>query len=299
MSIALRRLLERVELRSPPEGDGPGGTAEPGPEPGASPEPAPEPAASAEPDSSALSLPPSPATPPAPEPESAAAKRISALTAEKWAERRAREAAETQARVLQQQLADALEQRPVAEPEPGAATDEPRYTRAQVEEHARRLAQGYGNAAAQNAEFTRQVNTEVVKGRAEYADFDTIVAQLQSLTGPDLPREIVDAALETGAAADVLYALGKDLSEADRILSLPPQRQAVAIARLADKVSATKAAKPTPGASAAASVSAAPAPIAPKVGGVASVAIDLADETVPIGDWIAARTKQLNGRATR
>lgn len=95
-------------------------------------------------------------------------------------------------------------------------------------------------AEAEAMDFTKQCNEAVVAGRKAHDDFDkTVMEDLTRLSPiydprvgqPILPRTLIEAALETGNASEVLYALGKDTKEAERIMRLSPIRQAVEVAK--------------------------------------------------------------------
>ena len=222
-----------------------------------------------------------PATPPAPD---RAQQRMNQLVAERWAERRRAEEAENRSRLLQEQLnqtREALQPQvdaqgnPVQQPAPAAPRREaPQDLQAMA-----------AQIAAQN-EFNRQVQEEVLRGRdparGGHADFDAVASNLQRFG--ELPRTFVEAALATGKGAEVMYHLGGDIAEADRILSLPPIQQAVALATLANSI------KPVP----AKTITSAPNPVSPRVaGGPTSTTPSLDDEKMSTGDWIALREKQL------
>ena len=105
-------------------------------------------------------------------------------------------------------------------------------------------------AAKQN--FNERCNATATEGRAAHADFDKVVlGDLTSVSPavgqngrPMLGSACWRAALETGQAHEVLYALGQDINEASRIMGLRPTAQAVALAKFADKL-ATKVAETT------------------------------------------------------
>ena len=105
---------------------------------------------------------------------------------------------------------------------------------------------------ATQREFDRSCNDVFDKGSREFPDFGDALGNFRLLGG--LPPSLVEAAIETGSAAAVLYELGKNPDEAARVMQMPPTRMAVAVAKLANKP-ATLAA-PVP-------VSRAPAPIRP------------------------------------
>ena len=94
---------------------------------------------------------------------------------------------------------------------------------------------------ARQMRFNERCNDSVATGRKAYADFDAKVDDLRKVAPtvdaqgrPMLPETLVSAALATGRAHEVLYALGSDQSEADRIMSIgDPTSQAVAVAQYA------------------------------------------------------------------
>ena len=61
-----------------------------------------------------------------------------------------------------------------------------------------------------------------------------------------LQPAVVEAAMETGEAAKVLYELGKNPDEAARIMALPPTKMAVAVAKIAVKPSSAPAVSKAP-----------------------------------------------------
>lgn len=103
---------------------------------------------------------------------------------------------------------------------------------------------------AQN-EFDKSCNAAVVKGREAHKDFDAVLDVLKKSSPffdpragtPVLPRSLVEAALETGAPDEVLYALGQNPAEADRLMQLSnnPVRVAAEITRFHAKLVATQA----------------------------------------------------------
>ena len=139
---------------------------------------------------------------------------------------------------------------------------------------------------AEQLRFNEKCNELAQKGDAKYPDFTKVIADVNTKLGT-LNRDFLEATFETDDPIEVLYALGKDLNKANEILSLPPIKQAVAIARYADKLLAPKA-KPT--------VSKAPAPIEPVVGRGGKAEPNLDDPDLPMAEWMSLRKKQL-GRA--
>jgi hypothetical protein len=293
-----RHFLDHTFLCSA-EGDeaslGPGGVATPTPEPGPTPTPQPEQPAEPLKPVAALLAPKDgepPAGEPKPEPKKdGAAERINVLTREKWEEKRAREAAEARAKLAEDTIAE-LQKLGVAKPAEGEAKPEPpkpavrTFTQAEVEAEARRL--------AANAQFNTRMDEVVFAGRKEHPDFDEAIAGLKTVTGPVVPGEFLAAALETGSAGALIYHLGKNPSEADRILSMPAVAQAVALTKLASELGAQQNAL----GEAEPRVTRAPKPIAPRVGGATRAEPDL--ETMPMTEFIAKRNEQERAqRATR
>jgi hypothetical protein len=167
-------------------------------------------------------------------------------------------------------------------------------------------------AEAERLNFAKRCNDTLASGRGAHTDFDKVVlGDLASIspvvdtqTGrPTLPTPLVEAALETGNAHEVLYALGQDVNEASRIMALRPVAQAVELAKFAAKVASkseetgeeSDEAAPT-------KVSRAPAPIkAPTKGGSARPAFSVEDtDNFSTEEWIRNREKQLAAaRASR
>lgn len=209
--------------------------------------------------------------------------RISGLTAEKWAERRRAEAAENQNAILQQQL----RQMQARAPEPDADGNVPAAAAPPAKVTTPSELQAMATQIANEQQFQKDVGSEIESGRKSHTDFDQVAANLQRFG--ELPRTFVEAAMATGKGAEVIYALGQDAAEADRILSMQsPVQQAVALATLAGGL-----AKPTP----AKLVSSAPAPIVPKVGGHGSNPMTIDDPNIPIADFIKLREKALASKS--
>lgn len=109
-------------------------------------------------------------------------------------------------------------------------------------------------AAEQTRVFNQACNDVAQKGKLAFPDFDARVGQLKQLVSDwkdpaqFVPyNQFVAAAIETGDGEKILHALGGDLDEAARIMSLPPIKMAVELTRLASgegKVEISKAPKP-------------------------------------------------------
>ena len=89
--------------------------------------------------------------------------------------------------------------------------------------------------------FNKACGEAAAAGKAQFPDFDQRLGELIRLVDPADPasasayNEFLVAALETGKAPEIIHALGGDLNEAARILSLPPIKRAVELTRLAEK----------------------------------------------------------------
>jgi hypothetical protein len=161
-------------------------------------------------------------------------RRIDQLTREKHEEKRQREALEARLRELQ----------PQDTTQPGQA-----LTPDQIRAEAKRL--------IEQERFDEACNKVFDAGKGEYGgDWDSSLRTFQMLGGAS--PDFLQAITSMDHGHKVLHALGQDPETAERVLSLPPLRMALELARLEAKVSASA---PTPK-----PVSKAPAPITP-VGG--------------------------------
>lgn len=190
-------------------------------------------------------------------------KRLAALTAK--------------TRALEQQLAEA-KAAPQAEANPNHE--------AEVRAEAQRL--------RQVEEFNAACNKAVEDGRAEFPDFDAQVSNLKRVVDTTDPasqasyNQMLDAMLSTGEAPKLIYELGRDLNEANRIMGLTPARMGVELAKLASKT-------PAP-------VTNAPKPISP-IGqrGASHTQIDPRDtsraDQLSTAEWMARRNAQVRAKA--
>lgn len=109
--------------------------------------------------------------------------------------------------------------------------------------------------AARVEQFNAACNKTFESGKAKYADFEDALVHLGN-TGALTP-EVLSAIMETDEPDRILYDLGRDPEEAERVLKLPFAKLAVEMG----KRSATKTVRAT-------SLSKAPAPITPLSGSV-------------------------------
>lgn len=225
-------------------------------------------------------------TPAAPEPApnappAWATARIGELTAKR------REAEEALAKERQRiaELEAKLAQQQGQQPQ--AVTPPPQsgklYTPEEVQAEARRI-------AAEQA-YTESANKVYYAGQSKYPDFANAVTNINAAFGA-MPREFVEAAIETGRPEEVIYALSKDLNKAAEIMSAgSPTRVAAMTLRFAQSLGGAPqapAAKPqgTP-------VSQAPAPITPMVqGGAGTVMPSLDSPNLSMEDFMRIRREQ-------
>lgn len=207
------------------------------------------------------------ATPPAPPAKPWFQTRIDAVTREKYEAIREKEQATQRAKELEAEVARLRgvtghpapaaavpqPQQPVnnhnpVPPQP-VAPAQPQFTQAEIEERAAQL--------ANERSFVDACNKVYNDGKAAHGqEFETAVGNLKML-GSDTPqyRNMLEAAVALENSPDVLKHLGSNMDEASRIMSLPPVRMAVELAKLGTKVAA------------APKVSNAPAPVDPIGGG--------------------------------
>jgi len=162
-------------------------------------------------------------------------RRIDQLTREKHEERRQREELEARLRQYQQ---------------PADSQSQPKQMTAdEIRAEAKRL--------IQEEKFNDACNKVFDAGKTEFPDWDSSLRTFQMLGGAS--PEFLEAVTAMDAGHKVLHHLGQNPEVAERLLSLPPLRMALELARLETTVGQ---AKPKP-------VSNAPAPINP-IGGRSS-----------------------------
>jgi hypothetical protein len=124
------------------------------------------------------------------------------------------------------------------------------------------------------------------EGLNKYGDWAPQLNNMAQILG-GIPTTLTEAAIESGNPHEVLYHLAKNPDEAARIALLPPTRQAVAVAKLAQNVSAPR------------KVTSAPPPISPKVQGIGSAPASLDDPNISMEEWARLRNEQVMNRRRR
>lgn len=271
---------------APEQGDEPSETVpvEDAPEPAPSSAEAPEPVPESQGDSAPAPV--SEPVEPAPAVQQTVPRsRADELVAQRWAETRAREAAEARAQLAEEQL---RQLRALAEgQEPGVP--QPRANGGLSEEA--RIQAGVNEAL-----FNQRCNSVANLARAKHGDdFTSSLSALQTASGGRIPRDFVNVALEVGGeegAGELILALGKDISKADEILRKTPLQQAVALTAMLSEVKRGAPAK---------EVSKTPAPLRPAVGGTGNTAPGASspNSKQSIEDWMASREAEVAAEQKR
>lgn len=178
-------------------------------------------------------------------------RRIDALTAEKWEERREKENLRRQTEVLLQQLADlrkGVTTTPPATtttPPPADGTTPPAPTtppqtqntgRTQVSEaEINAMAERRAAEIAKTTAFTKACNDIYSNGKDDYQDFDQAMRTYQMLGG--MPQPLLEIITEMPNAHKVLYKVGKDLDLAEKLVKMNPTRMAMELARVESSLS--------------------------------------------------------------
>jgi len=179
-------------------------------------------------------------------------RRIDQLTREKHEEKRQREALEAQLRTYQQPAQGQQQpaQQPAAQPDVVKAAEQ----------------------LLKQRDFDAACNKVFDAGKTEFPDWDSSLKTFQMLGGAS--PDFLEAVTAMDAGHKVLHHLGQNPEAAERLLSLPPLRMAIELARL----------EATVGKSTPPPVSSAPAPITPVGGKSAPVE---PEEFASTADYIA------------
>lgn len=205
--------------------------------------------------------------------------RIGMLTRERHEAMERARAAEAKAAAAEAALAELTAGAPAA-PKTPPATDR----RLTLEE-----AEAYAEQKAANLRFRQQTDEVYLKGKELFKEsFDQSLANLGNVGfgNNQASKNLIEAAIATGKAPEVLTELSKDLNTAGRILQLPPVAMAVELASMAK----TRPAAP--------GVSRAPEPVPSRVSGAgAGAAPTLYDtERMSTREWIEQRNKSARKR---
>jgi len=180
---------------------------------------------------------------------------------------------------------DARRAMPVNPPAPDDFDNAARYAEALAEQKAQEMLR-QRDAAQQQAKWLETYHEKEEDARGRYDDFEQ-VAYNPSLPVTDVMAQSIQA---SDSGPNIIYWLGSNPKEAERISKLPPFLQAKAIGTIEAKLAADPPVKKT---------SSAPAPIAPvNARSTSSPAYDTTDprsvKTMSTSDWIEAdRQRQI------
>jgi hypothetical protein len=228
--------------------------------------------------------------------------RVDEITAQRHNEKRRADALEAQLMEMRTRV-QALSAPQAPPPQPGYVPPQgyvqpqqgyvplpspPAPTQALTQEYINAEAQRRATEIADVNAFNDRCNVAAAAGRQAYGDaeFNQSVSVLNTMGV--LQRPLIEAALETGIGPRLIYELGRNPAKAGELASLPPMRQAVALAKFANEINSapppSKAPPPNPGVLAGA---------APPAG------LDVNQGEGNIADWMAARQKQLKEKNKR
>lgn len=200
-----------------------------------------------------------------------------------------REAAEARAErdLLRRQLEEI---KPKEAPDPGAPKlenfkDIEEYAAAKAKYESQKVLKEH-QAKQQNetrqrayAKLVEEWESKAARGSDKYEDFEEIVGDIK----PTTPWS--HAAMEADNAEEVLYYLGKNLKEVERIAALSPTAQIREIGKIEAKLAATPPKPATP--------SKAPAPITPLTGAAPVTERSIYEPNLPYEEFKKLRNKQL------
>lgn len=95
---------------------------------------------------------------------------------------------------------------------------------------------------AAQADWDRQCNAVADAGRKEFPDFNERLGRIQATVNGQDPaevatyNEVISAAIETGQGHKVLYALGADPAEYQRLVKLNPVKRAMEIGAISQRL---------------------------------------------------------------
>ena len=147
------------------------------------------------------------------------------------------------------------------------------FTKRQQEEEAKKQAEKANEVKKEQQTFDEKRKATIETGKGKYKDFDEVV---QSIPGQILTFQMATVIVDSDNGSDVIYHLGKNIQEAERISKLNPWAMAREIGKIEERLKLTE--KKT---------TKAPPPINPNPG-KSEVIPEIDPEKDPVG-WIAAR----------
>jgi len=166
-----------------------------------------------------------------------------------------------------------------AEPEAVATQGEAeRQVRKQSPELSQEQVRAEAQRIVKEQKFNDTCNAAFDAGKGKFPDFEQTVGEFRNLGG--LQPDFLEDVLEAGNAHETLYHLGRNLDEADRIMSMQPRQRMAALARLSDKLSAPPVPKP---------ISRVPAPVDPVGGAGRPSALNTDPDSLSTAEWMRRR----------
>jgi hypothetical protein len=192
--------------------------------------------------------------------------RINKITAEKYAEKREKDALKLENEKLKAQIQPVQQQSTAAEPKlEDFDFDETAHTSALIdyrvnlkaEQIQQQQQQAQATATATAQQVANDFNSKVATFAEKVPDYEQVVANI-----PQLPEQTLNAVMQSEKGAELAYYLGKHLDVADMIATADPMTAALKLGEISAQMTATTKTVNT---------SAAPAPIEPiDSGGIAS-----------------------------
>jgi chromosome segregation ATPase len=183
-------------------------------------------------------------------------KRINKITAEKYAEKREKEALQAEVEKLKSQVQPVTQTSNADEPKlEDFEYDEAAHTSALIDYRVNLKAeqiqqqQQQATSQAQARQTSDSFNTKVAEFEQKATDYQQVVANI-----PQLPEETLNAVMQSDKGPELAYYLGKHLDVADEIATASPMVAAMKLGQISVQLSATVTATKT---------SAAPDPIEP------------------------------------
>lgn len=139
-----------------------------------------------------------------------------------------------------------------AELAPFKAQQQPKPAAGLSEADVERRAEERARAIAAETRFAADIQQTVEAGKTAFEDWEPQMTQLAQIVDQTSPvstaayTSMIQAAMVTGAAPQVLYSLSKDLNEAQRIMDLPPVQMGVELTKLALKPPSEVSGTPKP-----------------------------------------------------
>lgn len=214
-------------------------------------------------------------------------KRVDKVIAEREAAERIAQEADDRAKAAETKLAQVLE----TQAKGGAATPPAAVTPSLGEQEIETRALAKAQAIAYANQFNKSCDTIASDGAKEFKDWSEATKNLTMVgaIGKNANIAFLETAIDLKDPHKILYHLGMNPQEAERIASLPPKKMALEMARVEAKLDKPPEPKP---------VSGAPAPVIP-IAGAGKVTPSLDDPQLSSEEWMTMRAQQVDARRNR